>query len=60
MFEDLLPSGDALRHIDPRYEPLDPVFDLDEPELLPEICVKRRRKLPRAVAKTDPKAKAME
>ena len=60
MFDDLLPSGDALRHIDPRYEPLDPLFDLDEPDLPPIVPGKRRRKLVAGAAEGDPKRTAME
>jgi len=57
MFDDLLPSGDPLRYIDPRYEPLDPLFDLDEPDLPPMVPGKRRA---RGVAEADPKARPME
>ncbi|HEY2031738.1 MAG TPA: hypothetical protein VGH20_21240 [Myxococcales bacterium] len=69
MFDDLLPSGDPLRHIDPRYEPLDPLFDVDEPDLPPIVAGKRRRKLQgtvelrqlvAATAEGDPKPRAME
>lgn len=58
MFDDVLPFGDPLRHIDPRYEPLDPIFDLEEPDLPPATSLKRRRGA--AMRKPEPKPKAME
>jgi hypothetical protein len=60
MHNDLLPAGDPLRHIDPRYEPLDPLFDFEEPDLPPRVSQKRRRKLLAAIVEGDPLACAME
>jgi hypothetical protein len=60
MHDDHSFSSDPLRFIDPRYEPLDPLFDFEEPELPPTVSVRRRRALRAALASADPFLPAIE
>jgi hypothetical protein len=53
-------SADPLRFVDPRYEPRDPIFDVEEPDLPPTVSHKRRRALLAKIAEGDPSGPAME
>jgi hypothetical protein len=56
----LFSSTDPLRFVDPRYEPRDPLFDVEEPDLPPTVSHKRRRALLARLSAGDPITPAME
>jgi hypothetical protein len=64
----LFSSADPLRFVDPRYEPRDPIFDVEEPDLPPTVSRhraqmvsrKQRRALLSRIASSDPLPRPME